>query len=411
MKKREFDLVIYGASGFTGRQVVKNFKEFAPASLKWAIAGRNREKLELVLKNEGLSVEQVPIIVADSQDDDDLQLLAARTHVVVSTAGPYTTHAPFFIRACVEQGTHWCDITGETAFVRQMIDLYHEEAREKGVKIVPFCGFDSVPSDLGTLWAVHEVMKKTGHKTSSVMAIFKAKGGFNGGTLASARLIAERKDFHPMANVFLLDPKANPHSTAEIKANADIRAPRYIPQTRKWAAPFFMAVINTRVVRRSVALFRENTEAELLGYSTQFTYNEMMQVPEPLLLPFFSWTTTLGLGTFDSILKTQWGQSLIKKIGPNPGEGPSEKIMDRGYSKTTYILKDETGETHLYEMRDKGDPGNRVTVKILCECARLLVESPTLVPQHGGVLTPSTAFGLKLVDRLRARGTEFRSLN
>ena len=410
MTKREFDVVLYGASGFTGKQTVIDFKLHAPSSMKWAIAGRSKERLEAVLRDLGLSSDRVPILVADSQDLDELEKLAARTHVILSTAGPFSLYAPKLIQACVQQSTHWCDITGETPFIRQMIDIHHAEAREKGLKIVPACGFDSVPSDIGTLWAIHEVMKKTGRKSAEVRSFFTVKGGLNGGTLASARLIADRAEFKKVAHIFLLDPENTPHSDEEFRANADLRKPQYISALGKWAAPFFMAAINTRIVRRSVALFRENTEAELLGYSTQFRYNEMMIISEPFGFPLVTWMTTLGLAVFDGLIRTQFGGKLLDRVGPAPGVGPSEKAMNDGFSRTLYLVKDDTGQTHRFEMIDQGDPGNRITVRIVCECARLLAEESQLLPGQGGVLTPATAFGLKLVERLRARGTIFQAL-
>src|SRR5664279_2563324 len=175
MPKREFDVVLYGATGFTGRQTVRYFGEFAPPDLKWAIAGRNLSKLEALKSG-------VPAIVADSFDQAAIDTMVKRTRVLLTTAGPFAVYGTGIVDACVRFRTHYCDITGETPWVRSLIDRYQEKAAAEGTKLIPFCGFDSVPSDLGAML----IADALGPQTATVTALFQMAGGLNGGTLASA---------------------------------------------------------------------------------------------------------------------------------------------------------------------------------------------------------------------------------
>src|ERR1700722_16508845 len=203
---RDFDIILYGATGFTGRQTVAYFKQHAPSNLKWAIAGRNKLRLDALNAN-------VPILTADACDQQAIDAVVARTSVLLNTAGPFAIYGTGFVDACVRFNTHYADITGETHWVRMLIDRYHEKAQAGGTRIVPCCGFDSVPSDLGAMLIANAL----GPDTREVKAFFKLRGGLNGGTLASRLHMYEPNSHKTMADPFLLSPTiTRPPSDLEI---------------------------------------------------------------------------------------------------------------------------------------------------------------------------------------------------
>jgi short subunit dehydrogenase-like uncharacterized protein len=246
VSKRLYDVVLYGASGFVGRQTVAYFAQHA-GGLRWALAGRNARKLE-----QARGTANAGLIVADAADDKALATLAAQTKVVASTAGPFALYGSALVAACVEHRTHYCDITGETPWVREMIDRHHEQAAADGTRIVPCCGFDSVPSDIGALLVADAVKREGGQRCISIKACHSIRGGLNGGTLASLLNIAEACELDQLADTFLLNPEGS--APTDRRAHADPLAPRHDSDLDAWLAPFVMAVINTRIVRRSAAL-------------------------------------------------------------------------------------------------------------------------------------------------------------
>ncbi len=250
---RDFDVILYGATGFTGRQTVAYFAEHAPAGLRWAIAGRNRAKLEALNSS-------VPILTADAADPVAIDALVERTRVLLTTAGPFAVYGTLFVDACVRFHTHYVDITGETPWVRMLIDRYHDQAAADGTRIIPFCGFDSVPSDLGAML----ISQALGPQTAEVKTFIEMRGGLNGGTLASVINMYESGAVKAFADSFLLSPSiGRPPRPMEL----DPHDARYDADAQSWTAPFPLAAINTRVVRRSCAI---------LG--TDFAYQEYAQV-------------------------------------------------------------------------------------------------------------------------------------
>jgi short subunit dehydrogenase-like uncharacterized protein len=374
---RDFDVVLYGATGFTGRQTAVYFAEHAPSGLRWAVAGRNRAKLEALHAS-------APILVADSSDPSAIDAIVARTRVLLTTAGPFALYGNALVDACVRFGTHYVDITGETPWVRTLIDRYHQKASAEGTRIIPFCGFDSIPSDLGAML----IFQALGPQTSEVKAFFQLRGGLNGGTLASAVNMYESGSYHAAANPFLLSPSITraprdlEHDPVKAIYDADIHA---------WAAPFVMGSINTRVVRRS---------CEIQGID--FAYQEYTKVKGH----FAASTLAAGGALFQSLLRSSTMRGLIQKVSPAPGEGPSVDTMDHGWFRCTLFGKTSDGRTAQGLIAGQGDPGNRVTVKCLCESALALALDE--LPPRAGVLTPSTGIGEALVNRLRARGIEIK---
>jgi short subunit dehydrogenase-like uncharacterized protein len=388
---RKYDLLLYGASGFTGRQTVEYCKQFAPAGLRWAIAGRNRAKLDRV------NLGGADVLVADAQDDNALNDLARESRVVASTAGPFGLYGSKLVAACVRNRTHYCDITGETPWIRQQIDRHHAQAAADGTRIVPGCGFDSIPSDFGA-WLTSRHMREALHSECvSVSAYFRVGGGINGGTLASLFHMRETNQLITARDPFLLDPDPAAHTQDERTRNADPDGVRYDAALGKWVGPFLMGSINTRVVRRTQAL---------LG--TRFDYQEY----SPYKNSRTARTVMLAGKAFESIAASGFGRRILKRLVPKPGEGPSEKVMNGGFFECELIATDKNGGRVRGVFKGQGDAGNRITVKCLCESAFLLAQSSdenaAMKPfAGGGVLTPVTGLGQGLVARLAKAGISF----
>ncbi len=394
-----YDVVIYGATGFTGRQAARYFANHAPdaGTLRWAIAGRNREKLELVHRS---LPPDVGLIVADAKDTTAIEALVASTRVVLTTAGPYAAFGEPLLRACATRGVDYVDITGETVHVRRMIDRYHTTAERSGARIVPFCGFDSVPSDLGTLMLV-EHFRSRGQGAREVKGFFRAIGGLNGGTAASLlEMMRSADDVRAMEDPLLLNPH-DQRRAADALANRDPRLPVLDPDLGRWVAPFFMGPINTRVVRRSHAL----AALAQADYGSGFSYQEYWDVGGPAAFVLAS-GATVGLTMFQMLSRFGGAADLLERFVPPPGEGPSEQTMDEGYFRAFFVGYADDGTKAWSLVADKGDPGNRATVKLVCESALALALERDRLPAapRAGILTPATALGMTLVARLRAAG-------
>ncbi|MFT7624794.1 MAG: short subunit dehydrogenase-like uncharacterized protein [Myxococcota bacterium] len=391
--KRPFDVVLYGATGFTGGQTARYFAKHAPAGLRWAVAGRNRTKLETIQKETGAP----GLLVADSQDAEAVDAMVQQTRVMLSTAGPFAKYGDHVVDACVRHQTDYVDITGETVWAKRMIDRHHEAAAAQGTRIIPFCGFDSIPSDIGARIVV-DALKQRGQAARKISASFKIKGGFNGGTLASALEMAESGDSRKMADPLLLNP-ADRRDPAEAKRSRDLRTVLHDADRDVWLTPFIMASVNTRVVRRSNALEAQYGDA----YGPEFTYQEAMEARDKKSAMLMG----AGLGSMEKLLGKTWGRSIIKRFGPSPGEGPSEAAMDGGFMRVRLVGEGVDGARVLATLKASGDPGNRITVFMLCESALALALDRDQLPggaSRGGVLTPATALGDVLVERLKSAG-------
>ncbi|MFN0083937.1 MAG: saccharopine dehydrogenase family protein [Blastocatellia bacterium] len=402
MADRDYDVVLYGASGFTGKQTVEYFARRVPAgAVRWAIAGRNREKLEAVRAQVGGAAAGVDVLVADSRDTAAVDAVAGRTRVLLSTAGPFAIHGGPLVDACVRLGTHYADITGETPWVRELIDRYHETAASSGTRIIPFCGFDSVPSDLGAYLIVRHLQRETGASCRAVRAYYQLAGGLNGGTMATVFHLQEAGLTERARDPFLLDPTTASRAKTEIDRSLDPVLPHYDADIHSWIGPFFMGQINTRVVRRSQALFERWGES----YGPSFAYQEYMKFGGPL-----GWVgaagMTAGTAMFQLSLQTPL-RGLMKAVLPQPGAGPSERTMDHGWFRCELLAIADDGRKVRGLIRDQGDPGNRATVKILCESALGLALNADRLPggsSRGGILTPATGLGDVLAARLRDAG-------
>jgi short subunit dehydrogenase-like uncharacterized protein len=407
MRETNYDVVLYGASGFVGKQTVRYFAERAGKTVRWAIAGRNRDKLESVRAEVGIDVD---ILVADSQDKTAIDAIVAQTRVLLSTAGPFALYGDAIVDACVRYRTHYVDITGETPWVKRLIERYHLQAATDGTRIIPCCGFDSVPSDLGAYLLVRYLQQELGTTCTQVKAYYQAAGGFNGGTLASGLSIYDRGELDLVSNPFLLNP---PESIpADVDRHRDPTSPQYDVEMGTWVAPFFMGVVNTRIVRRSWALFdrvaplEENRCQE--SYGADFSYQEYFKFDPP-----WAWLQSAamvgGMAVIGGAIAIPPLRQLLESTIPQVGSGPTEQTIDEGWFRCELLGWGSQGQRVRGLIADVGDPGNRATVKFVCESALCLAVDFDRLPggtQRGGILTPATGLGDVLVERLQRAGMQ-----
>ncbi|HLM47166.1 MAG TPA: saccharopine dehydrogenase NADP-binding domain-containing protein [Myxococcaceae bacterium] len=396
----EFELILFGATGFTGRLVAEYLVKKRPA-IRWALAGRSRDKLERV-RDELCAMEpsakELPLVVGDSQDRAAMEALARRTRVVCTTAGPYALYGSELLGACAEQGTDYCDLTGETHWVRKMIDAHHARAVETGARIVPSCGFDSIPSDLGVL-LLHEHLAARGKRLAEVQyRVLRMKGGPSGGTIASGLDTAARMG-DPTVRRVLADPYGlNPEGMRGGAQERDSLRPRRDPETGRWLAPFFMAMVNTRVVRRTNALLD-------FAYGRDFHYEETVDVGAGLAGLTRAAATSTGL-TLSGLMAFAPVRKLATRFLPAPGEGPSREQRENGSFEIELLGRGTQGERFRARVGARQDPGYGATSWMLAESALCLAEDE--LPRRGGLLTPASCMGMKLVERLRAAHITFQ---
>lgn len=402
MPDRQYDVVLYGASGFTGRQTVQYFAHNArPSDVRWATAGRNRQALEAARQQAGENARSVDILVADAQDQQAIDSIVSKTRVLLTTAGPFSLYGSKIVDACVRYKTHYVDITGETSWVRDLIDRYHDHAAADGTRIVPCCGFDSIPSDLGTYLVVRHMQKKWKVDCREVKSFYQIRGGLNGGTFASASNAQASGQAARMREPFLLNPPVA--RTREVdKADQDPRDASFDADIGAWRTPFVMGMANTRIVRRSAGLFEQWGEP----YGREFHYQEYQKITGPMPR-FKAYGMLMALGMLQATLQSSGGRRFMTRLAPKPGQGPSQKTMDNGFFRCDLVGIAADGRKVYGVVSDKGDPGNRATVKFLCEAALSLALNADQLPggpKRGGVLTPATGLGDVLVERLRRAG-------
>ena len=390
---KDIDIIIYGATGFTGQLCVKYFQSLE-TQVKWAIAGRNQEKLRKVAE-ENLS--EVEILIADSDDEVALDNLTLRAKVILSTAGPFHRYGSKLVASCVKNNTHYVDITGENFWVKGLIENHHEEAARKGVRIIPSCGFDSIPSDLGTFFAA----KSLGKPIKRIESFHSYEGGASGGTLETMFSMGELDLGDDLTNPFLLNPEDS-YSNEQKQLSGDRVGISKKPEIKAWSGPFIMATANTRVVRRSEALLALRQES----YGSNFTYQEHAYHKSWLSAVSSLLLTGLSVLVLLSPLKR-----LVKPFLPKPGEGPSEAVQENGWFDCKFIAESEDGTKSVFNMHGKGDPGYKVTSKLVSECALCLIEDIEELPGgrgYGGVLTSASGLGHSLISRLTKVGIDFK---
>ncbi|HCA25770.1 MAG TPA: saccharopine dehydrogenase [Pseudomonas sp.] len=376
----EFDIIVYGATGYTGRLVAEYLsQEYADDSgLRWAMAGRSQSKLEAV-RDEINAPADTPLVVADTGDADSLRAMAERTRVVLTTVGPYQLYGSDLVRICAETGTDYVDLCGEPAWMRQMIDAHGETAKQSGARIVFSCGFDSIPFDLGVYFLQQAAQEKFGAALPRVKGrVRKMKGTFSGGTAASLKATLAAAKANPEIYQLLGNPFAlTPGFTGPAQPPA--AKPEFDESLGSWAAPFVMAAINTRNVHRSNALLGH-------AYGSDFVYDEMILT---------------GPGEQgEAIAKAVTGdKSLAGDDAPKPGEGPTKEERENGFYDVLFIGEGADGKTLTANVAGKRDPGYGSTSRMIAESAICLVRDAT--DTQGGIWTTAPAMGDKLIKRLQ----------
>lgn len=390
---REFDVVLFGATGFTGRRVAEYLKR-VDEPLGWAIAGRDRTKLA------ALGLDR-PIVIADAADRRSLDELVKRTDVVCTTVGPYARYGSELVAACAASGTSYCDLTGEVAWMRQMIDAHDATARASGARIVHSCGFDSIPSDLGA-WAAQQAFHaRFGCYAQRVTALYgEIRASASGGTIASALTTARAAQNDRDVRALLRDPYGLDPRSAEPASRPpapDDKSIGWDDQLKMFTIPFVMASFNTRVVRRSHALAG-------FPWGRDFVYREVMSTPGNARGLALAVRNTVGLAAFAFVVKRPRLRELVAARVPQPGSGASPERLARGHWKVRLVA--ERGPQRLmYVVADRADPGYGSTCTMLGQAAVCLARDS--LTSAGGITTPSVAMGQLLLDRLRRAGLTF----
>ncbi|MDA9469578.1 saccharopine dehydrogenase family protein [Bradyrhizobium sp. CCBAU 53415] len=381
MSSREFDIVVYGATGFTGQLVAEylaaHYKD--DKALKWAMAGRSLDKLKSVRDAIGAPAD-TPLIVADASDAASLKAMVAQAKSVITTVGPYQFYGEELLAACVAAGADYFDLCGEPVWMRQMIDKYEAAAKTSGARIVFSCGYDSVPFELGTFFVQEEARRVFGAPAARVKGrVRDMRGTLSGGTAASAKATfdAVAKDLSLVAILndhFALTPDFT--GPKQPKGNRAV----YEEDLQSWAAPFMMALINTRNVHRSNMLMG-------FPYGREFVYDEMVLT---------------GPGEKGEANARRVMAANAEKTGPNapkPGEGPSKEEREKGLFNLLYVAIAPDGRQVRAGVTGDRDPGYGSTSKMISECAICLLRDATDVP--GGFWTPGAAMQHKLIKRLQ----------
>ena len=405
------DIVVWGATGFTGRLVAEHLTDqYDPGTYSIAIGGRNREKLQTVRTELGDRNDpwaEIPLEIGDAHDSDGLRRLARRTEVVCTTVGPYSEYGTELVEACVETGTDYCDLSGEIHWIREMIDRYHEEALERDVRIVHSCGFDSVPFDLGTLLVQRHAIEAYGEPCSRVNTYLEGgDGGVSGGTLASLATLFEAAATDPSVREILSDPYAlAPPGERGGLDSGEQRLPRRDRAIDEWTAPSPMAAVNERVVRRTNAV---------LGYpwGRGFECRESVPTGAGVLGIASAATISGGLGLFLAGMSVDPVRKRLEEwVFPAPGEGPSRERIENGSFEIRFVGRGTSASVPSFRVEacvgaDR-DPGYGATARMLGESAVCLLEDDTEGCLSGGVLTPASGIGYPLIERLRAVGFRF----
>ncbi|MFK7976057.1 MAG: trans-acting enoyl reductase family protein [Halioglobus sp.] len=376
---RELGVIVYGATGYTGRLVCEylNAQYGVGGSVTWAMAGRSHEKLEQVRDEMGISID-VPLIVADADSPETIDAMAQRGQVILTTVGPYQLYGDQLVRACAQFGTDYVDLCGEPAWMHEMIATYGEQAKASGARIVFSCGFDSIPFDLG-VWFLQETAKaKLGAPVARVKGRVRAmKGTFSGGTLASfkATMAAAAKD--PSMVEVLLNPFALADGFVGAKQPSGME-PIFEEDLQSWSAPFVMATINTKNIHRS---------NKLLGhaYGENFVYDEMMLT---------------GPGDQgEAIAKAVAEDKSMANDPRKPGEGPSKEERETGNYDVLFVGSNTEGDSVRVSVQGDRDPGYGSTSKMIAESAVCILLNRDSV--LAGITTPAAAMGEPLIERLR----------
>ena len=409
---REFDIVLYGATGFVGK-LTAEYLARAGSDARIALAGRSTDRLLAVRETLGEAAQSWPVLTADAASPSTLNEMAARTQVVVTTVGPYMRYGMPLVAACVEAGADYADLTGEAMFIRETIDVYHKQAADNGARIVHACGIDSVPSDM-SVYALYRAARAdgTGELVDTDFVMRSLSGGLSGATIASIMDVLYAASSDPDLRRQLADPytlSTDRGAEPELGRQPDLpwrRGRQIAPElTGLWTAGYMMASINTRIVRRSNALLD-------WAYGRRFRYSENMSLGSSSLAPFAS-AILAGVGNAAFGLGSRYfrllPRRLLERIAPKPGTGPSPAARERGYYRIETYTTTTGGARYVARMEQQGDPGYQATSVLLGECGLALALDRDKLSDLRGVLTPAAAMGDILLARFGAAGVSLQT--
>lgn len=404
---REFDIVLYGATGFVGKLTAEYLAK-AGGDARIALAGRSPDKLLAVRETLGEKPQGWPLITADASRPSTLNAMAARTQVVVTTVGPYAKYGLPLVAACAAAGTDYADLTGEPNFMRESIDLYHKQAVDTGARIVHSCGFDSIPSDLSVYALFRRATEEgSGELVDTTFVVRRLAGGFSGGTYASiagviramagdAEVRRSMEDPYTLTPDRRAEPELGPQSDLPWRRGGEI-APEL---SGIWTTGFLMGPVNTRVVRRSNAL-------QDWAYGRRFRYAECQSLGSSVVAPVASALAT-GVGAAVTGLGSRFldkvPEKVIEWVLPEPGTGPSERTRESGHYTVETYTTTTTGARYRATISQKGDPGYKATSVLLGESGLALALDRDKLSSLHGVLTPAAAMGDALLARFPAAG-------
>ena len=393
-RDRDFEVVLWGATGFTGALVARHLADTYGDQLRWAIAGRNREKLEQLRRD--IDLPGLSILRADSSDRASLDAMAARSAVICTTVGPYASLGENLLAACVAAGTDYCDLTGEVQWMAKMIDRYDAAAHASGARIVHTCGFDSIPSDLGT-WFLQQAMQRQYGEYADVVKsrVGRFSGAASGGTIASMMRMFEEASGDPAVREAMANPYSlNPAGERSGPDGPDRNKPVYDQEFRQWSSTFIMAAVNSRVVRRSNAL---------AGYpwGRDFRFDERQLTGDGGRGRRRAAAICAGTGLTTIAMAVAPVRTLAARFLPSPGEGPSPEAQRRGHFELLFHgLSSASGNALMARVSGDRDPGYGATSRMLGEAAVCLARDKPVCA--GGFWTPAIALGERLIARLEA---------
>ena len=376
---KPFDIVVFGASGYTGRLVAEYLTtEYGGTDLTWAMAGRSLDKLASVRTEMGIS-DAVALLEVDVDNPASVSEMVDACRVVITTVGPYQLYGDELVKQCAERGTDYVDLTGEPSWMHETIARFSEAAKLSGARIVHSCGFDSIPFDLGVYLLQQHAIEKTGEPIATVKGRVRAMNGtFSGGTIASMRATMASAKANPAIIQVLTNPFALTEGFIGPEQPAGM-APQYDEELQSWSAPFIMAPINTKNIHRSNFLMAHR-------YGEDFRYDEMLLTGDG----------DQGKAAAEFVAK----DDSVAKSDLQPGEGPSKEERENGNYDAIFAGQACTGDLMISSVQGDRDPGYGSTSKMLAEAAMCLLHNPELA--SGGLWTPAAAMGDALIKRLQA---------
>ena len=398
MTNKEFDIVVFGATSFVGKILCEYLVgEHLEPNLNWAMASRSMANLDKLKEELGSTATEIPLIIADSFDEQALIDLCARTHVVISTVGPYALYGDLLVKVCAENGTDYCDLTGEAQWIRRMIAAHEETAKASGARIVNCCGFDSIPSDMGVKFLQQHAQSNFGKFCDKVhMRVKATKGGASGGTIASAINIYKEAAKDPdlrkeLQDYYSLCPPSHGNEVKQKSVGLE-----YDEDFSSWVAPFLMAGINMRIVLRSNAIAKT-------AYAPQFEYNEATLTADGKE----GEKKAKGLTRFSKIGPVLLAIPPIRALLttfflPKPGQGPSPEEQKAGFFDFRFVGKTGQGDEIRVKVTGDRDPGYGSSAKMLAQAGISLRRDVDKSVVGGGFWTPATAYGDRLIERLQS---------